>query len=136
MRTGTEIEQTVYSLLRESPIKDLITGKIYLSGLRPLNSNKEDTVVIFQTALSGQFQDGSVNVNTYVPDIAFENEGITTKIKDFRRCLLIERACQEFVDNLKVGEYRFSLANAIQTFEYEGDQHFVNMRLRFSKTTF
>lgn len=136
MKTGIEIEQYVYNLLRASPIKDLITGSIYLSGLRPINSEKEDTVIIFQTAINGQFQDGSLNINTYVPDIPFENGGVITNIKNFQRCKLIERACQDFVDSLEVGKYRFSLGSTIQTFEYEGDQHFINMRLRFSNTTF
>ena len=136
MKTGIEIEQHVYSLLRASPIKDLITGRIYLSGMRPINSDKEDTVIIFQAALNGQFQDGSVNVNTYIPDIPFENGGVITNIKNVKRCLLIERACQDFASSIEIGKYRFSLASAIQTFEYEGNQHFVNMRLRFSNTTF
>lgn len=136
MRTGTEVEQYVYDLVRKSPINDIITGKVYLSGLRPLNSKLEDAIIIYQTSLGGQIQDGSVNVNTYIPNIPFSHGGNTTMIKDFRRCLLVERACQDFVDALSVGKYRFKLATGIQTFEYEADQHFVNMRLKFSYNTF
>lgn len=136
MRTGTEIEQHVYDLIRNSPIKNLITGEVYLAGLRPLNSDLEDTIVIYQTSLGGQIQDGSVNVNTYVPNIPFESNGSMTMVKDFNRCILIERACQDFANALPVGRYKFSLATGIQTFEYEADQHFVNMRLKFSYNTF
>lgn len=136
IKTGAEIEQHIYQLLQRSGLKNLISGKIYLAGLRPLNSKKEDTVVIFQTALTGQIQNGSVNVNTYIPDIAFTNEGSTTKIKDFARCNLIERACQDFVDSLKADKYRIGLNTAIQTFAHEPEQHFVNMRLKFNYVTF
>ena len=107
MRTGAEIEQLLYQMVNTSPIKDLITGKVYLAGLRPLNSKLEDTVVIFQTSLAEQFQVGSVNINTYIPDVPFTQNGVTTFIKNFQRSALIERAYQDFFNALPVSEYSF-----------------------------
>lgn len=136
MRTGAEIEQLLYQMVNTSPIKDLITGKVYLAGLRPLNSKLEDTVVIFQTSLAEQFQVGSVNINTYIPDVPFTQNGATTFIKNFQRSALIERAYQDFFNALPVSEYRFELQAGIQTMPYEANQHFVNMRIKFNYTTF
>ena len=138
MKTGSEFEQYVYKLVRNSPIKDLIGGDVYLAGLRPVNSKKEDAVVSFQTGLDGQFQKGNVNVNIYVPDVNFTDVyGVSTLIKNFNRCALIERACSEFVLSLKANKFRFKLATTIQTYEYvDTKQHFINMRLKYIYTTF
>lgn len=138
MKTGSEIEQYVYGLINRSEIKSLIKGKVYRYGLRPFNSKNEDCVVSFQTGLNGHFQDGSVNVNIYVPDIPFTDEnGRSVLVKDFARCQVIERACQDFINTLTAGEYRFRLASTMQTFpDEETDQHFVNMRLRYERVTF
>lgn len=138
MKTGAEFEQYICKLVVDSSINDLITGEVYFAGLRPTNSKLEDAVVSFQTGVDGQFQKGNVNVNIYVPNIVFTDKyGVSTNIKNFNRCNLVEKACAEFVKTLKVNKYKLSLATTIQTFEFEeANQHFVNMRIRYIHTTF
>ena len=137
MKTGAEFEQHIYTLINESPIKDLITGKVYLAGLRPLNSNLEDAVISYQTGLSDQIQTGNVNVNIFVPNIVHvDDNGSKFNIKNFHRCSLIERACQDFISSQIANEYQLRLATTIQTFEHEAEQHFINMRIRYRYTSF
>lgn len=137
MKTGIEFEQYVSKLIIESPISDLITGDVYLAGLRPQNSKLEDVVVGFQTGLDGQFQKGNINVNIFVPDIVFTDKyGVASNIKNFTRCSKIERACVEFVESLRADKFRFRLVTTIQTHKHEDiDQHFINMRLRYIYVT-
>lgn len=137
MKTGTDFEEHIYRLVNNSPIRGLITGKVYLGGLRPVNSKLEDAVISYQTGLSDQIQTGNVNVNIFVPDIVHVDEGgAKVNIKNFQRCSLIERACQDFISSQIANEYRLGLATTIQTFEHEAGQHFINMRIRYRYTSF
>ncbi len=137
MKTGIEFEQHIYKLVRNSLINATISGSVYLGGLRPTNSQLEDAVVSFQTGLNGQFQEGNVNVNIFVPDVVYVDEyGTKTKVKNFERCSIIERACQAFISSQIADDFRLSLATTIQTFEHEAEQHFINMRIRYRHTTF
>lgn len=137
MKTGAEFEQHIYRLINNSPIRGLITGKVYLGGLRPVNSKLEDAVISYQTGLSDQIQTGNVNVNIFVPNIVYvDDNGSKLNIKNFQRCSLIERACQDFISSQIANEYQLGLATTIQTFEHEAEQHFINMRIRYRYTSF
>lgn len=131
-KTGSEIEIDIYLLVKNSRIASTINGKVYRNGERPQNSTKEDAVVVFITTVGRQTQIGKVNVNIYIPDK--NNNGYTKK--DSKRCREIERVCQDFVDNLKNGNYIFSTEYAVQTFdEPKISQHFVNVQLEFQYNT-
>lgn len=131
-KTGSQIERIMYRLLKESGIPTKLDGSIYRDGTRPSNSKKEDTVVIFITALDGETQKGVISINSYVPDIAFND----FFLKDSKRCEEVETALQEFVDSLPTNEFLFSLSQMINTFEEKDiNQHFVNVKLNFMYNT-
>ena len=136
-KTSEEIEADVYAALKNSSIKTLIAGNIYLNGTRPLNLRTEDALITFVSGIDSQVQTGIVNVNIYVPNI---NNGQSNglKVKDVKRCKEIAIALQAFQLSIRVlSEYYFELDSIIKTFKVdEIEEHFVNCRLKFKRITF
>jgi hypothetical protein len=135
-RTGQQVENDVYGLLKNSSLKSFINGEVYKYGMRPRDSKAEDAIVKFVTGLDDEIQTGVVVVNIYVPNIdAFEN-GVT--VRNIARCAEIEIKATEWITSLTAGttEYLFSLAQTIYTEEEpEINQHFVTVRIKFSLLT-
>lgn len=135
-KTSGAIEQDIFDLLRNSSLKNLISGNIYKSGMRPMDAQTEDIVVKFLTGRDYQIQDGMVNINAYVADID-NSSGKGTLVKNTRRCNEIADALNSFVkDNFIINEYKLELDEIIRTLETENEQHFVNCRVRFKRITF
>lgn len=134
-KTGGEIEQDVFNIIKSSPIKDAITGGVYLPDTRPKNpTGVEDVVVKFLSGLDGQFQSGVVNINIYVPDI---DNGGDVLVVDKGRCTELEIMLKNVLESLIPSNYLFSKDGTIQTFKAEGvDEHFVNARLKYKLKTF
>lgn len=132
-KTASEITADFYKFIKESDLAKAVNGGVYLDGLRPANSQKEDIIIAFMTGLFDVFdQTGKVVVNIYVPDK--DSSGI--KKKNFQRCREIERACQNFIDTFNSNKYRLMLGNIIQTFAEEDiNQHFVNLQIEFRHNT-
>ena len=63
-KTGDEIELDVFNIITNSQLAKEIKGNVYREGTRDLNPMEEDIIVSFLTGLDGQFQTGSVTVNT------------------------------------------------------------------------
>lgn len=131
-KTGKQVQEDVYRLLRDSTLSSMISGAVYRKGERPRNSKVEDAVVIFTTGLPDQIQTGVVTVNIYVPDIDPFGNGVLTE--DSKRTAEIESLAQAWVNELvaDVNTYNFSLQLTIYT-EAEADihQHFVVIRLKY-----
>lgn len=129
-KTGGQVLDDVYRLLKESGITGFVSGSLYKNS-RPFDSQLEDIVVSFKTGLDGQFQDGAVTINIYVPDI---DNGSGCKVINSARCTEIEVMANEAIKPFTSSEYLFSLGNMIQTFEEpEIKQHFVSVDLRFKR---
>ncbi|MDR1197532.1 MAG: hypothetical protein LBK94_00775 [Prevotellaceae bacterium] len=135
-KTGQQIEDDVYELVKDSALKSFVNGDVYKYGTRPCNSKAEDIVVKFVSALSEQIQSGTAVVNIYVLDIdAFDSGNL---IRNIERCKQIEQKANEWAVSLSANrtDYLFSLAQTIYT-EEEPDinQHFVSIRLKFKLLT-
>lgn len=131
-KTGSQIETDIYKLIKSSVLATAITGKVYRGETRPQDSQLEDCVVIFITALDGKNQMGTVSINVYVAD-SFYGE---TFVRNSKRCTELEIVCQTFVESLPTNNYLFSLGNMIQTFdEADINQHFINVKLNFKYNT-
>ena len=119
-KTGQQIEDDIYALVKDSSLPSLISGTVYKFGMRPKDAKTEDAIVKFVTGLAGQIQDGVIVVNIYVPDFDAYNDGI------MRKDITAEKS-----------DYKFKLAQTIYTAEEpELNQHFVSVRLKFELTTF
>ena len=66
--TELNIIDAFYSYISSSPLKSMVTGKIYRMP-RPINSSVEDVVISVLATGNGQIQPFTLNVNVYVPDI-------------------------------------------------------------------
>lgn len=136
-KTGQQIEDDIYGMVKNSPIASLINGKVYKFGMRDKNSDKEDAVVKFVHGYDAQIQSGTVVINVYVPDFdAFDNGDL---VRDRTRCTEIEVAANKWVKTLTAekSDYKFRLVQTIYTEEEkELRQHFVTIRLKFRLTTF
>lgn len=134
-KTASQIETDIYKYFKDK-INPLINGQTYRSGVRPLNSQKEDCVISFLTGLDGQYQTGVININIFVP--AVKNNDNQYR-KNFVRCDVIERALMPIIEEAKTSlrNYRLTLHQLIQTFE-ERDikQFFINAKVKFRYNTF
>lgn len=131
IKSELEIEQDVYNLLKIG-LKQIIKGKVYKSGCRPMDAHTEDAVIIVSDADADQIQSGHVLINMYVPNIG--------DLPDKKRLTELSKMYEYMRDLLSkttTSEYNFELGKAIQTYE-EPDisQHFVNYAIKFKRTTF
>ena len=134
-KTASQIEADLYKYFKDK-INPLINGQTYRSGVRPLNSQKEDCVISFLTGLDGQYQTGVININIFVPLVKNNDNQYR---KDFVRCDAIEQDLMPIIENAKTDlrNYRLQLHQMIQTFE-ETDikQFFINAKIKFRYNTF
>lgn len=136
IRTGQQIENDVFNLLRTGSLTKIISGEVYKFGMRPRDSKVEDAVVKFVAGLPDQIHTGVVVVCIYVPDIAPWENGVF--VRNIPRCKELEEAASEWVSKLTpaVSDYKFKLAQTIYTeAEPEINQHFVSIRLNYSLLT-
>lgn len=134
-KTASQIEADLYKYFKDK-INPLINGQTYRNGVRPLNSQKEDSVISFLTGLDGQYQTGVVNINIFVPMVKNNDNQYR---KDFVRCETIEQALMPIIEEAETDlrNYRLQLHQMIQTFE-ETDikQFFINAKIKFRYNTF
>lgn len=135
-KTGKQIEADLFHFIKNSSLAKMIRGSVYRNGMRPVKSVREDAIVTFITGIDGQFQNGKVNVNIYVPDI---DNGSEVFVEDISRTTEIEvEAFRVIREELNPHpKYLFSLFQIIQTFKVDGtNQHMVNVPIEFKLKTF
>lgn len=132
-KTGSIVEQDFYTILKdETNLSALISGGIYKSGMRPVDSKLEDAVVSFAAGLDGQVQAGVVNINIYIPDIIIDGY----PYRDSGRCREIEVVLDELLKEINNPIYDLSLSDMIRTFKEEDmNQHFINAKVNFRLIT-
>jgi hypothetical protein len=136
-RTGRQIEDGLYEMLKGSAFAETISGGVYKYGLRPKGSTLEDAVVKFVEGHDGDIQRGTVLVQIYVPDVDPYGDGILRENK--QRTRELETAAAAWAESLTAdrSDFLFSKAQTVHTQEApEIGQHFVAVRLRYRVTTF
>lgn len=130
-KTGGQIERELFGLLKPA-IDSFINGKLYRQGMRPIDSAFEDAVLSFMTGLSGQVEVGVLNLNVYVPNVSIG----TQLVCNITRCTDIEIFLTNLIDSISSTEYELGLGSIVQTFEESSiNQHFVNCKIKFKRTT-
>ena len=134
MLTASQVQGYVYTKLRGSSLKSLISGDVYRAGYRPRDSRLEDAVVVFTAGQYNQIEEGIVTINIFVPDIDPYQNGVL--VENGARTAALEEAAAAWVESLTVdttGGYRFTLRDTITTAEdTEMHQHFVVVRLYYN----
>ena len=129
------IEQEILTVL-EPLFAGRITGSIYPSDCRPLNSQLEDAVITVSSASAEQIQEGRARLNIYVPDID-NNSG--RLVPDKERLEELAALDEEVVAYLTDADtdYDFDLFQATASIAAPDlKQHFVNINLEFKYVTF
>lgn len=128
-KTGSQIEQDFYDMIKGSVLRNEINGGVYKDGMRPTDSLKEDVIVTFVSGVSEQYESGVVNVNVFVPNI--------NHLKNISRCKVLETIVSDVINGLSKAEYLIELRKMIQSYKVEEkDEHFVNVNLKFKRKTF
>lgn len=69
MKLPTEIVSNIYKIFKEKGVQDEISGDIYLSGNRPLNSDKNDIVLGVLSVPNRPLNNTLVLINIFVKNI-------------------------------------------------------------------
>ena len=86
MKTTMEVIDIVFDVLKNSSVKDSITGKIYKIS-RSANSNYEDIVINTLPINNSQLQECIANVNVFVPDVEVRLNDVVHHVADEDRLL-------------------------------------------------
>lgn len=73
MITSIELMTAVSKIVRNSTIKTIINGDVYLTGNRPLNSTKNDVVIATLSVPNSELQESAALVQIFVKDIFSNN---------------------------------------------------------------
>lgn len=129
MKTESEIERDIMSLMEGCDLLDAVDGALYRNGYRPRDSKKEDITVTFIAGVPGEVQSGTVLVRIYLPDVVCC--GVSVKNP---RCGELERLADDWVGRLTAdrSNYLFELSDTIHTVREEDlCQHYVAVRLKY-----
>ena len=134
-KTTSQIEQAIYDAL-ELFFEGKISGMLYKSGCRPLDSRLEDAVISVGSTSAEQIQTGRAKLNIYVSDID-NNSG--SLVPDKERLTEFSLLTEDVLKILNESDtdYLFDLSGATETIaEPDINQHFVNINLEFDCITF
>ncbi len=129
------IEQHIYDALAPFFVGKL-SGTLYQSDCRPLDSKLEDAVITVSNASADQVQEGRARLNIFIPDID-NNSGRLVPNKT--RLDELASLDEEIVSLLNEAntDYFFDLFQATATIaEPNTNEHFVNINLSFKRITF
>lgn len=73
MITSVELMSMVYKIVRNSTIKTVINGDVYLAGTRPLNSSKNDIVIASLAVPNETLQSSVILVQIFAKDLFLNN---------------------------------------------------------------
>lgn len=133
MKTTFDIDNILYGILSESPLKNAISGGIYKEGDRPVDSMDEDMIINNITLTQDHHpQLGVSNVNIYVPDIYIETKRGRQMAQNRKRLGVLTEMAIRVLRSAKV--YGLTLTVEEQTIlqESEIEQHYVNIRISWN----
>lgn len=134
IKTETQIEKDFYRFVKESPVSSAIGGDVLRDGMRARNAKTEDAVVIFNSGLDGQIQDGVVVLNVFVPKKSFGKD--TEPVKDIPRVDALEQIIRDWFDQWKNSEYLLPQDRrpTIQSLEDpQTGETYIHVRIRFKR---
>lgn len=136
MKQVFDTDAILFDILKKSPIKNAVTGNIYVGEDRPDDSQDED-IVVNTLALTQDYhpQIGTSNVNIYVPDmnVKIKNKQ-QTKSNRVRLKALSEMAITALRD-ARISGVSFTIESQTTLAEPNIKQHFVNIRISWNIQT-
>lgn len=127
-----DIENIVYDILNVPSLTGVMTGDVYLSDDRPLNSQLEDVEINTITMTQEPYpQQGVMNVNIYVPDMALAIGGVNQYKPNKSRLKIIIEIVKELIVNQTNKYISLNITNELMLSERSIRQSFINLRIEF-----
>lgn len=127
-----EIEHIIFDFLNVPSLTTLITGDVYLSDDRPLNSGLEDveinTIAMTQEPYP---QEGVMNLNIYVPDMAVSIGGVNQYKSNKNRLQAIIEVVKGLINEQSNKNLALTITNELLISEKSIRQSFINLRIEF-----
>ena len=136
MKQTFDTDSILYDILYQSPVKNAISGDIYVGDDRPNDSQDED-IVVNSIDLTQDYlpQIGTSNVNIYVSDKNFKI-GNKQQLKSNRvRLKALSEKTMEALKNAKVPGLMFTTESQTILAEPSVKQHYVNIRISWNIQT-
>jgi hypothetical protein len=132
MKTTFDTDTILFSLLRQSPVSDAISGGIYVGDDRPDDSVKED-IVVNSITLTQDFwpQIGTSNVNIFVPDKNVQINGKKQLQANRTRLEALSEMVIETLRNANITGLGIVLGSQTILEEPDVKQHFTNIRIKW-----
>ena len=129
------IEQEILAAL-EPLFAGRISGNIYPSDCRPLDSKLEDAIITVSSASAEQIQEGRARLNIYVPDINNNSGRLVPDKERLEELALLDEEVVAVLNEANT-DYYFDLFQATASIaDPDIKQHFVNINLEFKYITF
>ena len=136
MKTTFDTDAILFSLLQDSPVKEVINGGVYVGDDRPDDSDKED-IVVNSIDLTQDYlpQIGTSNVNIFVPDKNVKIGGKQQLQANRTRLKELSAMAIETLRNANITGLKIILGNQTVLEEPSVKQHFVNIRINWNIQT-
>ena len=136
MKQTFDTDSILYGILKDSPLKNAISGGFYVGDDRPDDSQDED-VVVNSIHLTQDFhpQIGTSNVNIYVPDNIVEIKGKQQLKSNRVRLKALSEMAMTALRSAKVPGLLFTIESQTTLAESSIKQHFVNIRISWNIQT-
>ena len=132
MKTIFDTDDILYQILSSNnELKNMLTGGIYKSE-RPDSSEKEDIVINTITVTQELPQQGSSNVNIYVPDMSVKIAGKPQRKANTERLRTLTKKVIDVLADASVEGLMFWVTNQSVLKESDVFQHFSNLRIEWN----
>lgn len=133
MKSSFDTDTILYRILRDSPVKEALTGDIYYQGDRPADSDKED-IVINTVTLTQDFypQLGDSNVNVYVKDSIISIGGKQQRVVNRARLKQLTELAIQAIRDSRLDGLKANLKWQRILQEPDINQTFVNIRISWN----
>jgi len=133
MKSTFDTDAILFSILKNSPVKNAINGNIYVGDDRPVDSQDEDIVVNTIYLTTDYYpQIGTSNVNIYVPDVETKINGRKQLKSNRVRLKALSEKAMDTLRNAKVAGLTMMMESQNYLAEPAINQHFVNIRISWN----
>lgn len=136
MKQTFDTDSILFGILKKSPVKNAISGNIYVGDDRPDDSQDED-IVVNSIDLTQDYlpQIGTSNVNIYVPDMITSIGGKQQMKSNRVRLKALSEKAMNALRSASVPGLLFSIESQNVLAEPNTKQHFVNIRISWNIQT-
>lgn len=136
MKTTFDTDAILFDLLSKSPVKNAISGGIYIGDDRPDNSTDEDIVVNSITLTQDYLpQIGTSNVNIYVADSNKKIKGKQQLKANRTRLKSLSEKAMEVLRGARITGLKLIPTSQVTLAEPDVKQHYVNIRIEWNIQT-